>query len=377
MAKILMLLSNPFRPDPRVYKEARSLIKAGHKVTIICWDREQKYPKSEIIDGIQLKRLGPKSSFEDSKIFIKTLRKFWKCARYEMKTMKFDIIHAHDLDTLAPAVKEARRRKIPLIYDSHEIYHEMAAERLSGFMVGIIKSYEKKMLRKPDAVICVNGRFKGILESWGAKNVSVVMGCPSEPVASQEIVEKIRREISPDGKQIVQYIGVLEPNRNVLELVEGFVGNKSSGARLLMGGYGSLETLAASKSGERYSFIGPVKPTDVPAYTLAADILVAIYDPAFGNNRDSVPNKLFEAMGSSKPIIVAKGTWTSEEVEKIGCGLSVEYGSNEVFQAIDKLLADKELYKKYCDNGRKAFEEQYNWGVMEKRLLAIYSDLLK
>ena len=39
---VLMTLSNPFTPDPRVYNEAKSLIKAGHKVTIITWDKKRK-----------------------------------------------------------------------------------------------------------------------------------------------------------------------------------------------------------------------------------------------------------------------------------------------------------------------------------------------
>lgn len=36
---ILMTLSNPFTPDPRVYNEAKSLVKAGHEVTVIAWDK--------------------------------------------------------------------------------------------------------------------------------------------------------------------------------------------------------------------------------------------------------------------------------------------------------------------------------------------------
>ena len=374
--RVMMLLSNPFRPDPRVHKEAKALVDAGYEVTIICWDREQKYPKQETIDGIQIRRLGPRSSFDSTKIFLKTIRKFWKEARKEMSSMKFDIIQSHDLDTLSPASKEARRRKIPLVYDSHEIYHEMAAERLSGFMVSFVKIYEKRLVKRPDAVFCVNDRFKDILGSWGAREVEVIMGCPPEPVASQELVEDIRREISPDGKPIIMYIGVLEPNRNVLELIEGFTNDKSPMARLLLGGFGTLEKQASSVSGSRYKFIGPVKPKDMAAYTLASDILVAVYDPSFGNNRDSVPNKLFEAMSVSNPIIVAKGTWTGQIVEKLNCGLTVKYGSDEVFQAIDELLADKKLYEKLGRNGRKAFEDKYNWQVMEKRLLITYQRLL-
>ena len=44
MKKILMLLSNPFRPDVRVYKEAISLIKGGYDVTVVAWDRGKRYP---------------------------------------------------------------------------------------------------------------------------------------------------------------------------------------------------------------------------------------------------------------------------------------------------------------------------------------------
>lgn len=375
---VVMLLSNPFRPDPRVHKEAKALVGAGYRVTILCWDREQKYPKKEKIDGIQLIRLGPKSSFDSTKIFLRTIKKFWKLARKEMAAMEFDIIQSHDLDTLAPAAREARKRKIPLVYDSHEIYHEMAAERLPGFMVGIVKFYEKYMVRKPDAVICVNDRFRDRIISWGAGNVTVLMGSPPEPDAPPEEVAGIRKQISPDGKPVVMYIGVLEPNRNVLELARGFTAdNKCPGARLLLGGYGSLEKQVSSLSGDRYEFIGPVKPGDMPAYTLAANILVAVYDPAFGNNRDSVPNKLFEAMSVSKPIIVARGTWTGQTVEELNCGIAVKYGSDEVFQAIDRLLADRALYEELGANGRRAFDEKYNWHIMEKRLIKLYDGLLK
>jgi len=372
---VLMLLSNPFRPDPRVHKEAGALVAGGYDVTILCWDREQKYPGEEVIDGITVKRFGPKSSFEDTKVFLKTLPKFWKLARREMAGKRFDIIHAHDLDTLSPAVKEARKRKIPVIYDSHEIYHEMASERLGKFMVGIVKSYEMRMARKPDAVVCVNDRFRDIIQSWGAKNVTVVMGCPPKPDAPAEKIDGLKRSLSPDGKPLAVYIGVLEPNRNLTELAEGFAENKSQAARLIIGGYGSLEKQIAEKKGPRLSFIGPVKPADMPGYTLAADILVAVYDPAFGNNRDSVPNKLFEAMSAGKPIIVAKGTWTGETVEKTGCGLTVAYGTDEVFGAIDRLLADKSLYAKCAANGIDAFNAEYNWPNMEKRLLSLYSGL--
>ena len=48
---ILMTLSNPFTHDPRVYNEARSLIKKDHNVTILAWDRNNEAVPFEEKDG--------------------------------------------------------------------------------------------------------------------------------------------------------------------------------------------------------------------------------------------------------------------------------------------------------------------------------------
>ena len=50
---VLMTLINPFTNDPRVYSEAKSLIKAGHKVTILARDIKKENPINEIKDGIR------------------------------------------------------------------------------------------------------------------------------------------------------------------------------------------------------------------------------------------------------------------------------------------------------------------------------------
>ena len=49
--RIVMLLSNPFRPDPRVLKEAVSLVQRGYDVTVICWDRASELAAEEIVDS--------------------------------------------------------------------------------------------------------------------------------------------------------------------------------------------------------------------------------------------------------------------------------------------------------------------------------------
>jgi glycosyltransferase involved in cell wall biosynthesis len=373
--RVLMLLSNPFRPDPRVHKEAEGLVRNGYDVTIYCWDREAAYEPVQKYDGINLVRLGPRSAFSNPVLFLVTMPFFWLRAFLKAMKQEFDIVHCHDLDTLPLGILASRLKSRPLVYDSHEIYSSMVQEEFPGIVYGITRIIERWLVKKPLAVICVNNRFQGILNSWGVKSVTVIMGCPPRPEASPGTVAKIKANVSPDGKPIVLYIGVLERHRNLLELATGFTSGKCPGARLLIGGFGSLEREVSGNEGERVRFIGPVNPKDTPAYTLASDIMVAVYDPAYGNNRDSVPNKLFEAMSTGKPIIVAKGTWTGQTVERLGCGVAVQYGTDTVFQAIDRLMADSEFYKRCALKGKKAFEEEYNWPMMEKRLLHLYDRL--
>ena len=106
---ILMILANPFTHDPRVYNEAKSLVEAGHNITILAWDRHNKNSKTDIIDGINVVRL---HNTWFMKILLKDIFRlfFWwnlgcKVALKLHSENHFDVIHCHDLDTLPIGIK--------------------------------------------------------------------------------------------------------------------------------------------------------------------------------------------------------------------------------------------------------------------------------
>jgi hypothetical protein len=51
MPNVIMLLSNAFRPDPRVLKEANGLAEAGYNIYLICWDRKGEFPEVETLSN--------------------------------------------------------------------------------------------------------------------------------------------------------------------------------------------------------------------------------------------------------------------------------------------------------------------------------------
>jgi glycosyltransferase involved in cell wall biosynthesis len=376
MARIVMLLTNPFRPDPRVHKEAVALHGAGHEVTILSWDREGKHPAAERIDGVEIRRFGPRSAFSNLVLFVATLPLFWlRCLRV-LLVERWDVVHCNDLDTLPLGIFAAHIRGGYIVYDAHEIYSSMVKADVPGMAVAFVEKAERYFVKKPDKVVCVNDRFASILKGWGAPEPVVVMGCNPLEAAPAGAVAELRSRLGVGARRVVLYIGVLEPTRKLVELEEGFEARGWADAVLVLGGFGSLESEIRRGSKRTSIFVGEVHPSQVPVYTHMADVLVAVYDHRYENNRDSVPNKLFEAMSGGKPIVVAKGTWTGEITERLGCGIAVDYDGDEVFDAVRKLLDNKGLYERLGEAGRRAFESEYNWPAMSERLLAVYNSLL-
>ena len=111
---VVMLLSNAFTHDSRVYTEARSLIKAGHSVTVIGRDREKIHPVKDVLDEINIDRVRSVLPVNRSKIMrpfglifngLNLLFTQWQMYRHALrlhKSNKFTAIHSHDLDRRCP-----------------------------------------------------------------------------------------------------------------------------------------------------------------------------------------------------------------------------------------------------------------------------------
>jgi len=106
----------------------------------------------------------------------------------------------------------------------------------------------------------------------------------------------------------------------------------------------------------------------------SANAMFAFYDPVFFQNNMPLPNKIFEAMMCSTPIVtnIAK-----EIVNESDCGIVVEYDNMEqIKEAIVTLRDDPHLCRRLGENGRNAFVKKYNWNLMEQKLYEIYDTLL-
>src|SRR5437867_5394099 len=158
--RVLMLLSNCFNPDPRVHAEARSLVQNGYKVLILAWDRERQRPVREMVDDILVERIRLRSVHNRG-----ITQTFYIAAANAMMVFRglrcrFDVVHAHDFDTLAAAYLLGWLRRKPVVYDSHEHYVGMLHGIIPVWMERWISWVENRFVRRVDLLVTVGEKLR-------------------------------------------------------------------------------------------------------------------------------------------------------------------------------------------------------------------------
>jgi glycosyltransferase involved in cell wall biosynthesis len=436
-----MLVFNHFKNDARVLKEANTLIKNGYKVKVFAL-HEDGLNKKETIDGLEIERiaLNPihlrlfnkqkknstkeisnKTESTDSinsnskkenptknkvernhskaykffyDIFKWMLLAVHKPLTYldfnrrvfkRIKQQKFDVFHAHDLNTLLPAYKGAKYHSSKLIYDSHELYIERNKPKKPTKVYKFISSiFESYLIKKTDVVITVGQCIADYLtEKYKLDNskVKVIMNAPSKVKITH--TTKTFREIfniSPNFKVAV-YSGSITFNRGLENLIKAlqFLPN----VYLVFLGYGKKEYIESLKNiaienkvDHKFSVYGPVKPHEVTAYTATADLGIAPIQNVCLSYYYCAPNKVFEYLIGGIPVIGSN----FPELIKIIEGNNIGYTFNpekieSIVEAINKIFENDANYKSLKENAVKT-AEKYNWEIESQKLLNVYKNIL-
>lgn len=374
--KIVMLLSNGFRPDPRVFEEAKSLVNNGYKVTILAWDRECSFKKEEDTSGVHIERIQIKSYYGRGTHQIFFFLLFWMLVLGKVLFKKLDMIYCHDFDTLPIGYILAKIKRCKIVYDSHESYVEMLDNNVSGIFKVIILSLENFLLRRVDAVITVGEILSKYLKERGAKKVTVVGNWKklSDYLFPIGIVEKKRKELGIEDKFVIVYIGFLNFDRRILELIDAIENNNDY--FLLIGGTGTLEQEIMNRAigSTNMRWLGYVDNSKIPLYTSASDVVYFAWNEKSPNSKYISTNKMFEALASGKPMIASDCGENRGIIGRGECGVLLSgYSKEQILKALNNI---KENYQRYSKNALLLAKSFYNWSIAEKRLVSLISSVL-
>ena len=373
MPSTLMLLSNPYRPDPRVLRESRELIKSGINVHLIAWDRDAGLPEKAIEDGIQVMRVGPRAPFRSILKVAARLPRFWLRSMLISRKLKFDILHANDFDTLPLGICLSRLSGKPLLYDAHDLYAKMIEKDVGG-LSHLVWRAELCMAGKANAIVTTSEPFAREL-SKGKRKVHIVTNSPDPSVLEGSDKAAVRKKYGLSGF-VVSYLGSLEPGRFVEELCRAF--GPGDGVTLAIGGNGTLRgiPMKVAEDNRAVRFLGTIPTDEALRVTWASDLVVCMLDASNPNYRSSIPVKILDAMASSRPVVTTKGLDMAEKVERAGCGFVISYDPEEFKKTVMKAKDSPALIDEMGRRGRVYYDRELSWAKSRDELLAVYGALL-
>ena len=167
------------------------------------------------------------------------------------------------------------------------------------------------------------------------------------------------------GRPLVTYVGSIQTNRGVDVLVESALHCPELDFRIVGGTpaeVSPLEALAERLKLTNVSFVGQVRPQEVPYHLQSANLIVM---PMRGNElhtqRHASPLKLFEYMASGTPIVATDMPSVREVVEHKDSAFLVEPDdSKSLATGIKSVLADPDLAGRMGTRARSVVAN-YSW----------------
>lgn len=401
--KILMVLQACFPPDRRVEREALTLLKAGHELFLLSVAKKGNI-NEEVVKGIKIIRKELPQRFLKrawNYLYFQAFstHPFWeKALEGAVKQYEIEAIHIHDLPLVNTGLKIAHKFNLPLIADLHEHYSEAIKLYLTTWKQKVLsllmppwrwKRLERLCIQQANRVITVADETKqNYMGSYGvsSEKVTVVMNTEdleyfySLPI-KEDIIEKYQSYFT------ISYIGGFAHHRGVQTAILAMSKILSGipNACLILVGSGPSETelreLANDEGvAEAVDFTGWQDFMLLPSYIAASQVCLHTYiDTISLQAQGGTPNKIFQYMAMSKPIVVASSQEAAKRIiSKIAAGLVYSAGDPQsLAEAVIKLYQNSNLADRMGKAGRKAVREEYNWEREAEKLIALYQDLEK
>jgi glycosyltransferase involved in cell wall biosynthesis len=377
-----MLVRNPYTHDTRVEKEARTLMGAGYRVTVVADASDglaetERRPSGEEV--VRVRRRGPR--LPGIRFVLHELR----LAR-RLVALRPDLLHAHDSNALPAVAMAARRSRVPFVYDAHDLWLGRPRRERGRLAFALNQAWytviERLLVPRAAATLTVSPPIARHLERrYGLPAVTLVPNYPEE-----EPVPRVRDLRSlPEGERIapnrpiILYLGGLMAGRGLEGLIDAVA--LTERPQLVFLGSGQLEGLLRARAAERgipgrVHFLPPVPPGEVVAVAGSADVGVSPIVPSCLNYRWSLPNKLFQYMAAGIPVVASDFPQVREIVEGERAGVVVDTASPPALAAaIEAILSDGGEAAAMGRRGRRAVAERLNWSVSARRLLSVYEAL--
>lgn len=291
---------------------------------------------------------------------------------------KVDLIFSNDLDTLPAAYLVSKIRRKKIIYDTHEYFTEVPELVNRKKVQAIWKGFERLIFPKLKHIITVNHSIANMYSKEYGKNVAVVRNIP--PNFQPEHI-KTREELNlPTNKHILILQGSgINIDRGAEEAVEAMKYLDDSYLLLIVGSGDVIpqlkEMVIDNNLSDKVIFNDKMPFNELRQYTLNADLGLALDKDTNLNYRFSLPNKLFDYIHSSTPVLASQLPEIANIINSYQVGYFIEtHKPKQIAEKIISIFYNVEDYNEIKANCSLASKE-LNWDNEEKKLIEVIEKL--
>ncbi len=383
-ARVVILLENlPVQRDRRVWRQAQALVAAGMAVTIICPSSSARQPRVHTVDGVEIRSFRPTVERAGVIGFVwEYAVAFIQMARLLGQT--FDdgpiagVQACNPPDIFFPLAWWARRRRIPFVFDQHDLTPELFITRfgdnrrqavgaLPRLILAVLRRCERETYLSATRVIATNESYRRVAIKRGGlapEDVTVVRNGPDPELMAADP----HTEPWIEGRRLVVWMGNIGPQdgvddavRAVAHLVHGlgrvdtdfvFIGKGDAldEARLLAD---QLDL------GHYVTFTGWIPDEEAFDWMSRAHVGLSA-DPPGPLNDKSTMNKTLEYMSFGLPVVAHDLTET-----RVSAGPAAVYapeGTPEsLAESLDQLLDAEDQMRVMGETGRRRIVNGLSW----------------
>lgn len=361
LKRIYFAVTNDLVFDQRMIRICTSLSKNGYQVTLVGRKHKSSHPLStQPFRQVRLHSLFAKGKWMYA---VFNLHLF-----FYLLFKKTDIICSIDLDTIIPCWLISKIKKIPRVYDAHELFCEMKEVKSRPSVYRIWKRVERFAVPKFNLGYTVNQLI--------ANEFKKMYGVQYAVIRNITVLDTAPPKISLEPPFIL-YQGAVNEGRSFESLIPAF---QWINTPLVICGDGNFMT-ETRKLVQRYRlenkviFKGRVAPDELKHITPAATIGITLCDRTGLSTYYSLANRFFDYMHAGVPQLCVDYPVYREINEQYEVAVLISDLSPEnIATHINALLNDPKRYERLRQNCFIA-KQVFNWQNEEKRLIDFYKKI--
>lgn len=380
----------------RCFPLAREMVRLGHDVTIVAphHDFGPDVPREFVRDGVQVfyvaqmhvRKRTDGTSYFGATALLRIATQATVALVRKAVAIPADVYHIgkpHPMNGMAGLIAARFLHRRPLYFDCDD-YEAESNRFTSAWQRRLVVFFEDRLPRLANGLTVNTSFLKRRYANLGVPSQCIVhlpngVDTARFGACNGATVETLRRKLGLEGRKVIVYVGSMSLTNHPLDLLlEAFVqvSHLSPEAHLvLVGGGEDLNNLQQQAVrldiADRLSFIGWVRPDEIPPYFALAEISV---DPVRDDEvaRSRWPLKVMESLAMGVPVVTGDVGDRREMLANGKTGLLVQPGSAPALaEAMLRLLRDEEL-RAGLSASCKQHVSRYSWDKLAQRVLSFY-----